>query len=88
MAPYLCFINLEGLNGNEQYVSIIKILHQFRRRRLFCRNGVYLRVTADKRVAGTTNPFDPTGIEKIIYKGATNYFYCKIEIYLLNDMML
>ena len=39
------------------------VLIYYRRRRLFCRNGVYLRVTPDKRVAGTTNPFDPTGRE-------------------------
>ena len=40
-----------------------------RRRRLFCRNGVYLRVTADKRVAGTTNPFDPTVVFDMIPAG-------------------
>ncbi|XP_028397573.1 fibroblast growth factor 1-like [Dendronephthya gigantea] len=43
-----------------------------RRRRLFCRNGVYLRVTADKHVAGTTNPFDPTVVFDLIPAGGNS----------------
>lgn len=40
-----------------------------RRRRLFCRNGVYLRVAPDRRVSGTTNPFDSAVIFDIIPAG-------------------
>lgn len=40
-----------------------------RRRRLFCRNGVYLRIAHDRRVSGTTNPFDPAVVFDIIPAG-------------------